>query len=151
MDDKNYMTDERFIGLDVGTKRIGVALSDRLLLTAQPLKVVNRQPEAKAIEEIAEIIKQNAVTGIVVGMPKNMDGSMGFQAENVQNFIELLEQSFNLAIICEDERLSSRQAERALSEQKIKPSRNKGLIDIASAGIILQLYLDKRRIQNGRS
>ncbi|MEI7473853.1 MAG: Holliday junction resolvase RuvX [bacterium] len=145
------MLDERFIGLDVGNKRIGVSLSDRLLLTAQPLKTINRMPEVKAIEELSKIIKENGVTGIVVGLPKNMNGSIGFQADNVQNFAELLEQSFNLDIIFEDERLSSRQAERFLSEQNVKPSRNKGLIDVASAAIILQLYLDKRRIQNGRS
>lgn len=151
MDRERIMNEERYLGLDVGTKRVGVAISDRLFLTAQPLKTLNRQPEISIIEELSKIIKQEKITLLVLGLPKNMDGSIGFQAQDVQNFAKRLEETFTLDIIFEDERLSSKQAERFLTAQNKKPSKNKGLIDVASATIILQQYLDKRRIQNGRS
>lgn len=136
----------RYLGLDVGTKRIGASISDALLYTAQPLELILRQPEEKAIETIINICKDKSVIGIVVGLPKNMDGTVGFQAEDVMNFAKKLEEISGIDIIYEDERLSSKQAERNLVEQNKKASRNKGLIDIASAAIILQQYLDRRSL-----
>jgi len=136
---------KRFLGLDVGTKRIGVAVSDPLAITAQPLKVVFRTPEIKAIEEIKKICNENNVEIIVAGLPKNMDGTLGFQAEDVTEFAEKLKNSTGLNVEFIDERLTSKSAERFLIEQNKKPSKNKGLIDITSAILILQQYLDKRR------
>lgn len=139
------MSYDRIIGLDIGTKRIGIALSDPLMITAQPLKTILRQPEEKSLNEIQAICNEHKVTQIIVGLPKNMNGTIGPQAEDCQNFAELIKNKTNSAIIFEDERLSSRQAERFLSEQNKKYTKNKGLVDVASAAIILQQYLDRRR------
>jgi len=135
---------KRFLGLDIGTKRIGSAISDPLAITAQPLKVISRVPENKAIEEIKKICNEYNVETIVAGLPKNMDGTQGFQAEDVLNFVEKITKITGLNVKLEDERLTSKIAEKVLIEQNKKPSRNKGLIDITSAILILQQYLDKR-------
>ncbi|MDD3013220.1 MAG: Holliday junction resolvase RuvX [Candidatus Gastranaerophilales bacterium] len=139
------MTEGRFLGLDIGTKRIGIAVSDPLFITAQPVNTIMRQPEQKSVEEIKQLCKQYNVSYIVAGLPVNMDGSFGFQAEDVQKYSVLLEKEIQKQIIFEDERLTSYDAERILIEQGRKPSRNKALIDMVAAAIILQQYLDKRR------
>ena len=136
---------QRILGLDVGTKRIGIVVSDPLGIFATPLKTIERQPEEKSMAQINEICKEYDVSDIVVGLPKNMDGTVGFQAEDCQNFANRLKETFNFDIIFEDERLTSRQAEMYLSEQKKKYTKDKGLVDIVSASIILQQYLDRRR------
>jgi len=135
---------KRFLGLDIGTKRIGAAVSDPLAITAQPLKVISRLPENKAIEEIKKICNEYNVETIVAGLPKNMDGTLGFQAEDVMNFVEKITKITGIDVKLEDERLTSKAAERFLIEQNKKPSKNRGLIDITSAILILQQYLDKR-------
>jgi len=135
---------KRFLGLDVGTKRIGSAISDPLAITAQPLKVISRLPENKAIEEIKKICNEYNVETIIAGLPKNMDGTLGFQAEDVMGFVEKITAKIGIEVKLEDERLTSKAAERFLIEQNKKPSKNRGLIDITSAILILQQYLDKR-------
>ena len=135
---------KRYLGLDVGTKRIGSAISDPLAITAQPLKVISRLPENKAIEEIKKICNEYNVETIVAGLPKNMDGTLGFQAEDVMIFVEKITKNTGIDVKLEDERLTSKAAERFLIEQNKKPSKNRGLIDITSAILILQQYLDKR-------
>lgn len=139
------MQEGRYLGLDVGTKRIGVAVSDPLFITAQPVKTISRYPEQQSIEEINKLCKEYNVSLIVVGLPINMDGSIGFQAKDVQKFAGLIERKLGINIAFEDERLTSKDAERILIEQNKKPSRNKALIDVTSAAIILQEYLNKRR------
>lgn len=136
--------DGRYLGLDVGTKRIGVAVSDPLFITAQPVKTVSRVPEKRALAEIKEICDKYSVSLIVAGLPKNMDGTLGYQANDVQEFTSKLSEFLNINVIFEDERLSSKSAERFLIEQNRKPSKNKGLVDMASAVIILQQYLARR-------
>jgi len=138
------MSYKRYLGLDVGTKRIGSAISDPLAITAQPLKVISRLPENKAIEEIKKICNEYNVETIVAGLPKNMDGTLGFQAEDVMIFVEKITKNTGINVKLEDERLTSKAAERFLIEQNKKPSKNRGLIDITSAILILQQYLDKR-------
>ena len=134
----------KVMGLDVGTKRIGIALSDFLLLTAQPCETIDRQPQEKAVEKIEKICKQNSVTKIVIGLPKNMNGTEGVQAEDCKNFQELLKEKMpDMEYIYEDERLTSRQAEGILALQGKKYTKNKGLVDLKSACIILQQYLDR--------
>ena len=135
---------KRFLGLDIGTKRIGSAISDPLAITAQPLKVILRLPENKAIEEIKKICNEYNVETIIAGLPKNMDGTLGFQAEDVMGFVEKITAKIGIEVKLEDERLTSKAAERFLIEQNKKPSKNRGLIDITSAILILQQYLDKR-------
>lgn len=139
------MNEGRLLALDVGTKRVGIAVSDPLFITAQPVNTILRIPEQKCIEEIVSICKEYNVFQIVVGLPYNMDGSLGFQAEDVQKFSELLKIKLDLDIIYEDERLTSEDAEKILISQGKKPSKNKALVDMVAAAIILQQYIDKRR------
>ncbi len=135
---------QRYLGLDVGTKRIGASLSDPLLITAQPLEAIQRTPENKAIARIIEICNNNSVKGIVVGLPKNMNGTIGPQAEDCQAFAEKIKSEFAIEIHFEDERLTSKQAENALALQGKKFTKDKSVVDITSAMIILQQFLDKR-------
>lgn len=132
----------KIMGLDVGKKRIGIALSDPLGYTAQPCETIQRQPEENAIQKIKEICKNNEVKTIVVGLPKNMNGTIGEQAEDCMSFADLLKSEFE--IVFEDERLTSRQAEGILAAQGKKYTKNKGLVDLKSACIILQQYLDRK-------
>lgn len=130
----------KIMALDVGTKRIGVALSDYLQVIANPCTCIQREPEQKAIEEITKIAKENRVEKIVVGVPYNMDGTLGFQGENC---IEFSQKLIGFDIILEDERLTSEEAEERLKSRKIDFRKNKGLVDIESACIILEQYLGK--------
>ena len=130
----------KIMALDVGTKRIGVALSDYLHVIATPHSCVQREPEKKAIEEITRIAKENNVEKIVVGVPKNMDGTEGFQAKNC---IEFSQKIVGFDIILEDERLTSEEAEERLRERKVDFRKNKGLVDIESACVILEQYLGR--------
>ena len=130
----------KIMALDVGTKRIGVALSDYLQVIANPCTCIQRDPEQKAIEEITKIAKENRVEKIVVGVPYNMDGTLGFQGENC---IEFSQKLIGFDIILEDERLTSEEAEERLKNRKVDFRKNKGLVDIESACIILEQYLGK--------
>ena len=130
----------KIMALDVGTKRIGVALSDYLQVIANPCTRIQREPEQKAIEEITKIAKENRVEKIVVGVPYNMDGTLGFQGENC---IEFSQKLIGFDIILEDERLTSEEAEERLKSRKVDFRKNKGLVDIESACIILEQYLGK--------
>ena len=130
----------KIMALDVGTKRIGVALSDYLQVIANPCTCIQREPEQKAIEEITKIAKENRVEKIVVGVPYNMDGTLGFQGENC---IEFSQKLIGFDIILEDERLTSEEAEERLKSRKVDFRKNKGLFDIESACIILEQYLGK--------
>lgn len=132
----------KIMALDVGTKRIGVALSDFLLMLANGHSCVARQPEKKAVEEILKIAKENHVEKIVVGVPYNMDGTQGSQAEDCKSFAAKLE-GYN--VIFEDERLTSDTAEENLRNKKIDFKKNKGLVDIESACIILEQYLSRNQ------
>ena len=135
------MNNQRVLGLDIGTKRIGVAISDPLFITAQPLKAVFRTSDSNAIKEINDIIKEYDIKTVVAGLPKNMDGTIGSQA---QNCIDFMENFSSINVIFEDERLTSRQAEFILKEQGKKYTKQKQLVDIESACLILQQYMDKQ-------
>lgn len=132
----------RILGLDVGKKRIGIAMSDALLFTAQPVETIDRSPEKDAIEKIKNICQNNSVKKIIIGLPKHMNNTIGEQAEDCMAFAELLSGDFE--IVFEDERLTSRQAENILALQGKKYTKNKHLIDLKSACIILQQYLDRK-------
>ena len=132
---------DRILGLDIGTKRIGVAISDPLFITAQPLKAVFRTSDEKAVTEINEIINEYGIKAIIAGLPKNMDGSIGPQA---QNCIDFMKNFSSVNVIFEDERLTSKQAEFILKEQGKKYTKQKQLVDIESACLILQQYMDKQ-------
>lgn len=128
----------KIMALDVGTKRIGVALSDYLQVIATPHCVIQRNPENNALEEIYKIAKENNVEKIVVGVPKNMDDTIGFQAKDCISFSQKI---LGFDIILEDERLTSEEAEERLRERKVDFRKNKGLVDMESAAIILEQYL----------
>ena len=136
----------KVMGLDVGTKRIGIAMSDFLLLTAQPAETIQREPEQNAVEKIAQLCRSNQVKKIVIGLPKHMNGSLGEQAQDCMDFADMLKKKLpDIEYIFEDERLSSRQAENILAMQGKKYTKNKGLVDLKSACIILQQYLDRTK------
>ena len=130
----------KIMALDVGTKRIGMALSDYLHVIATPHSCVARVPEENAIAEIQKIAKENNVEKIIVGLPKNMDGTIGFQG---QDCIDFSQKIVGFDIILEDERLTSEEAEERLRERKIDFRKNKGLVDMESACVILEQYLGR--------
>jgi putative Holliday junction resolvase len=131
----------KIMALDVGTKRIGVALSDFLQILAVGNCVVARLPEDLAVKKIKEIALAGRVETIVVGVPYNMDGTQGSQAQDCIDFAENFKSDFN--VVFEDERLTSDQAEENLRGKKIDYRNNKGLVDIESACIILEQYLSR--------
>ena len=130
------------MALDVGTKRIGVALSDYLQIIATAHSTIPKEPEKDAIENIIRIAKENRVEKIVVGLPINMDGTQGFQAQNCLDFAQKIS---GFDIIFEDERLTSSEAEERLRSRKIDFRKNKGLVDMESACIILEQFLSRKR------
>lgn len=138
--------DGRIMGLDVGDKTIGVAVSDLMGITAQGVKTVRRVGKKKDIEELKAIIKERQVNKIVSGLPKNMNGTLGPQGEKVIKFCELLEQETSIKIEYWDERLSTVAAERSLIEADVRREKRKKVIDMLAAVIILQGYLDSKRI-----
>lgn len=139
------MLDGRIMGLDIGDKTIGVAVSDLMGLTAQGVTTIKRVGKKKDIEEIKKIISEKQVNKIVSGLPKNMNGTVGPQGEKVQKFCELIKQETNLPIEFWDERLSTVAAERSLIEGNVRRENRKKVIDMLAAVIILQGYLDLQR------
>ena len=139
------MLDGRIMGLDVGDKTIGVAVSDLMGLTAQGVKTIKKVGKKKDIEALKEIIKERQVNKIVSGLPKNMNGTLGPQGEKVIKFCELLEEETGIKIEYWDERLSTVAAERTLIQGNVRRENRKGVIDMVAAVIILQGYLDRQR------
>ncbi len=143
---KNQMGDKKFMrvmGLDVGSKTIGVAISDELGITAQGLKTIKRKTMEDDFRELEDIISQFQIGKIVVGLPKNMDGSLGKQAECVLGWIDLLKQKVPLPIETWDERLSTVEASRTLLKADLSRKKRKGVIDKLAAVLILQGYLQR--------
>ncbi len=131
----------RLLGLDIGKKTIGVALSDEAGLTAQPLKVIKRSSLARDLEEVFSIARENEVEKIVSGLPLNMDGTSSSTTEFVLKFVELLKAG-PLPVLTWDERLSTAAVERLLIEGDISRGRRKEVVDKMAASYILQGYLD---------
>lgn len=136
----------RVMGLDLGTKTIGVALSDALLWTAQGLKTIQRSP--KEFEELREIVREYEVEEIVVGYPKNMNGTLGPRCALTDEFAGTLRLKLGLPVELWDERLSTVAAQRSLLEADVSRSKRKRVIDKMAAVFILQGYLDHRRKKN---
>jgi len=134
----------RILGIDWGRKRIGVAVSDPLGITAQPLKIVDGGKPGY-LEELLKLIKSYEVKEAVVGLPKNMDGTEGGMADEVKGFSEKLEEVTGVKVIFRDERLTSKEAERMLIETAdIRRDKRKQIVDSAAACLILQSYLDSK-------
>lgn len=133
---------KRLLGIDYGKKRIGLAVSDPLRITAQPLKTITLDEKTEPFTEIIAIIDEYDVEKIVIGLPLNMDGSEGFMVESIREFSTRLQEKHPIEIIEMDERLTSRQAGMALAAASQKGKKKKKKIDNVSAQIILQTYLD---------
>ncbi len=132
----------RKLALDVGQKRIGIAISDPSLTVATPLTTLIRNEVQGAVDEIKRIAQENDVDEVVVGLPTNMDGTYGRQAEETMNFVEHLKERLDLPIITWDERLTTQMATRLLVEADLSRKKRKGLIDRVAAVFILQSYLE---------
>jgi putative Holliday junction resolvase len=142
------MTTKQYIsalGLDVGRKRIGVAGCDRTGLIATGITTIERSSFDRDVEQFQKIVNERQVEILIVGLPYSMDGTLGFQARQVQKFATRLAKALKLPIEYVDERLTSFQAEQMLIAEKRSPSRNKALIDRKAAALILQQWLDARR------
>ena len=132
----------RTIALDIGDRRIGVAMCDPDGILASPFTTIERQPDDSSLDEILQIAQSNDVAEIVVGIPYSMSGRVGPQTRVTMDYVEALEKHTDLPIRRVDERLSSVQAERMLRESGVQPSKNKGRVDAVAAAILLQAYLD---------
>ena len=141
----------RVMGLDIGSHTIGVAISDELRITAQPIKTIRRKSKEEDVREIKAIIAEYEIIKIVVGLPKNMDGTLGIQAEKIFKWIKALQEKIRLPMITWDERLSTVGASRVLLEADLSREKRKKVIDKLAAVLILQGYLDKTRKQKDDS
>lgn len=130
------------MGLDVGSKTLGVAISDELGVTAQGLKTIKRRSKQEDLKEIEAIVSQFEINQIVVGVPLNMDGTVGKQAESVLQWTRTLEETFHLPVLPWDERLSTVGASKTLIEADLSRKKRKRLVDKIAAVLILQGYLD---------
>jgi putative pre-16S rRNA nuclease len=135
----------RLLGLDVGSKTIGLAVSDPLGITAQGLTTLRRKNKRTDFEHLAEIVRQYAISEIVVGYPLRMSGLEGTQAEKMQLFAEELRRKFGLPVHLWDERLTSAEANRLLRESEMSIRRRGEVVDRLAAVLILQGFLDRRR------
>jgi putative Holliday junction resolvase len=136
----------RILGLDVGDRRIGVAISDPVEIIASPLTVVNRDDDNTAIEAILQLISRYDIKRIVVGLPYSLDGSLGQQASKVKDFIDKLSRNTSAEIELRDERLSTVAAERLLRGAGNKKAKERSSIDAAAAAFVLQGYLDSLKV-----
>jgi putative Holliday junction resolvase len=134
------------MGLDVGSKTVGIALSDELGWTAQGLKTlkINEEKSEFGFEEIGEIIKEYQVSKVVIGLPKNMNGTIGPRGEASKQFASEIEKRFSLPAVLWDERLTTVAAERILLEADVSRKKRKKVIDKMAAVMILQGYLDSK-------
>ena len=140
----------RIMGLDYGTKTVGVAISDALFVTAQPYETITREKPAqlrKTLQRIEAIIAAEEVGEIALGLPKNMNNTEGERAEETRAFQEMLERRTLLPVVLVDERLTTVEADRILEETGVAHPGRKEHIDKMAAAIILQQYLDTRRKQ----
>ena len=141
----------RIMGLDIGSRTIGVAIGDELGMTAQGLKTIRRGSFEEDLNELTQIIHQFQVIKIVVGLPKNMDGTLGKQAGIIFKWIRSIHQKLSLPIVTWDERLSTVGASKILLEADLSRKKRKGVIDKIAAVLILQGYLDQLRNRKDES
>ena len=136
----------RIMGIDYGDSRVGIAISDPLGYTAQGLKTLPNKVYSKLIESVVLIAQEYGVTAIVVGLPKNMDGSEGFRADITKSFVEDLKSKLpDVKFIYQDERLTTVQASGFLNATNTRGKSRKNVIDTVAAEIILQSYLDSNK------
>ena len=135
----------RVMGLDVGDKTVGVAMSDELGITAMPLTVISRTGSLKReIGEIRRLVEENGVECIVVGMPLMLDGTVGIQAQKVEAFVEELRRRLRVQIVTWDERLTTSEVERILIASDQSRMKRKKVIDKLAAAVMLRSYMESR-------
>lgn len=133
----------RIMALDVGSRTIGIACSDALLMTAQGIETIRRTSLENDFTRLRELISEYEVHELVVGMPKNMNGTKGDRAEKTEEFVEKMKAVIDLPVTFWDERLSTVMAERQLIAADVSRKKRKGVIDKMAAVVILQGYLDR--------
>ena len=135
------------MALDYGERGVGVAISDELQLTARPLTTIRREKRKRAevIERIRELIAENEISTLVVGLPLNMNGTRGAAVERVESFISDLRRSLSIPVVAIDERLTSREADRILREMGLGLRERRARSDEYAASLILQDYIDEQR------
>lgn len=139
----------RLMALDVGDRRIGIAVSDPLGLTAQGLETWQRRGLDQDIAHIAALIKEYDVTLLVVGQPRNMNGTLGPQAEKVAAFAEHVKAGCQIDVVFQDERLTTMAAHRVLTMGEVSPQKRKAAVDRMAAALILQSYMDGKGNRSG--
>ncbi len=135
----------RVLGIDFGDRKIGLAVSDRLWITAQPLAIYRRRTEKEDEKYFKKLVSEYEIAEIVVGLPLRMDGSSGTRAEKTREFARWLERILDLPVNFWDERLTTKQAKKILSQRKIGVKTKKEIEDQISAVIILSAYLESKR------
>ena len=145
------MVEGRTLGLDVGDRWIGVALSDPLGILASPLTRIERTDDEAAVKAIAELVGKHEARAVVAGLPYSLNGNVGQQAVRVQDFLRKLAQSVGVPVLTSDERLSTVWATQGMIEAGASRETRKGKIDAAAAALILQWYLDRRRQEQAES
>ncbi len=139
------ITGKRILALDIGDVRTGVAVSDALGIIASPLENIINADEDELIEKLRSYIEANNACAVVIGYPKNMNGTVGERGEKAKRVSEKIKEKYNVETVLWDERLTTVSAHRILSEGNVKGKKRKGKVDGLSAVLILQGYLDKRR------
>src|SRR5208282_2345577 len=132
----------RILALDHGTRRIGVAVSDETKTIAQPLEYIPAEPFAGFLERLRQLIREKEIDLILIGLPRNMDGSYGPAAQKVEAFVAVLRMATTVPIKTWDERLTSAQANRILIQGNVRRNQRKEKVDKMAAAILLQSYLD---------
>ncbi|MGI6325278.1 MAG: Holliday junction resolvase RuvX [Bacilli bacterium] len=135
----------RYLGLDLGTKTLGIAISDPNGIIASPLKTLKYNNYDEILAELKTIIKEKQIAVIVLGLPKNMNNTIGTRAEETLAFKQRLEADLKMKIILEDERLTSKVANDILIDANISRKQRKKVVDKIAANIILQTYLDRKK------
>ncbi|MDI6891846.1 MAG: Holliday junction resolvase RuvX [Actinomycetota bacterium] len=139
----------RKMGLDIGTKRIGVAISDPLYHTARALTVIERGKFDSEIQKLREIVAEYQIDEIIVGLPLKLNGTVGSQAKAVKEYIDKLGSTLPIPIRGWDERLTTLVAEKVLLSLDVKRAKRKRIVDKVAASVILQSYLDNLRQEEG--
>lgn len=137
---------KRVLGIDFGDKRIGVAISDSLGITAQGLAVIENTGRKAAFESIAKMIDEHGIDTVVLGLPRNMNGSYGPMAEKIQRLGRRISQQLGVYVVYQDERMTTIIAEQALIEGNMRREDRKKVVDRVAAQVILQSYLDRKKV-----
>jgi len=132
----------RILALDHGTKRIGVAVSDETRTIAQPLEYIPAEPFADFLVRLKELLVEKEIDLVLIGLPRNMDGSYGPAAQKVEAFVAVLKTAVTVPIETRDERLTSAQANRVLIQARVRRDKRREKVDKMAAAILLQSYLD---------